>query len=159
MGSPPGWPLCHDHAARRTSREVIHVTNCRVYLDAREAALIALASSHSRRVVIGNGQRLPPVGRSARASRMATVLKCLARHLTPHANASDEVEPVSLCLQIKDHHIALFANNKSPGSLGTPGPSNGAKFLCKRVTPALSVLHVKDRLSFAVQPRPALRCR
>ena len=75
----------------------------------REAA--PLASRQTRRLVTGNRQVRPPAGRSACALRAASVLELLARHLASH-----------------------YEQQESPGSRGalTPGPSNGAKFLCKR---------------------------
>jgi hypothetical protein len=51
------------------------------------------------------------VTRLACASRMATILERLARHLASHAHASEEVEPVSASLQVKGHHVALLRNN------------------------------------------------
>jgi hypothetical protein len=44
---------------------------------------------------------------------MATILERLARHLSSHANASDEVEPVSACLQIKSHRMLRIIVRRS----------------------------------------------
>jgi hypothetical protein len=76
--------------------------------------IVTTGSSKSRGLVrpalggvIANRQELPTVWRSASALRTATVFELLERHLASHADARDEVEPVSAGLQINGHHSAL----------------------------------------------------